>query len=234
MKSVILSIAAVLSFGVLHAQETEQSSFSGWVGERFVISGAVSYGYRLGEVPDEVSPMQKDYLEGLKSGVSLDVSAFYKLAKNHGLGFKYNVFYASGKMSNVDIIAPNGDSGFGDIEDNIMISFVGPAYMFDYINGRNQFNVEGSIGYMSYYNDAKALGNYEYFGDTVGVMVAGSYKYMVTNTFSIGPRIALVGGTIKTFELTGPNGFKETITLRDENRESLARFDIGVNFAFRF
>lgn len=234
MKSIILSVAALLSFSAIHAQESEGASFSGGKDQRFVISAAASYGYRLGKTPDNISSEQKEYLEELKSGFSLDISAFYKLAKNHGLGFKYNVFYASNTMNNLYIEAPNGDTGFGSIKDDIMISFIGPAYMFDYINGRNQFNVEGSIGYMSYINDAQALGEYEYFGDTIGVIFSGSYKYMVTEHFSIGPRIALVGGNITNFEVDGPNGYRDTFTLEDDNSESLWRFDAGVNFAFRF
>lgn len=203
---------------------------------RFMVTANVNYAYRLAKIPKEYNSLQRDYIKKLKSGISYDISAYYKFNSLRGIGLKYNVYRSSNEINNAQISAPDGQTGFGTISDDITISFYGATYIETYSkpNSPHTFQLEAGLGYMAYKNEAEALGSYEFTAGTIGVTINAAYRYSVSESFSFGPQISLIGGSISEFDLTGPNGYNETIKLGSNNRESLTRIDLGIVAAFRF
>ena len=140
------------------------------------------------------------------------------------------------ELNNVFIEStPAGDSGFGSISDDISISYYGFSIMYmSNSDGPHIFSAEVGLGYMDYSNDAEALGSYKFKGGNVGGALTLSYKYGFSEHFAIGPQIGLIGTALSEIKVEGPHGYRQTLILKDENKESLTRFDFGITAMYRF
>lgn len=234
MKNLYIAVLCLM-IGTAHltAQEAETPVESV---SPFFITANVNYAYRLGKVPDGANQLQEDYIKKLKSGVSLDFGAYYRVNESFAIGGKYNVYKSKMTINNVMMeFTPAGDSGVGSITDDITISYYGVGIMYiDEAADPHVFTAEISLGYMDYNNDAVALGDYNYSGSSVGLTLSANYKYKLSKNFSIGPQLTFVGGALTKFDLTGPRGYEETIKLDSETPESLSRLDIGLSATYNF
>lgn len=231
MKKIYLFSTLLLSIITVQAQEN-----SAVTGKKphFVISADVNYAYRLGETPDGLPAVLEDYTQDLKSGVSFGVGFYYKFNDFLGAGFKYNTYRSKASLNGIYAMAPNGDEGYTRIEDNVAISFYGPAFLFDKKMGIGYLTAEAAIGYMEYRNKTYILGDYKYTGQTLGFIAGVSYNFELFENFSAGPRLNIVAGSITELELTGPEGYKRTFDRDGDDAESMWRFDAGVYLTYRF
>ena len=202
---------------------------------RFIVTADVNYSYRLAETPDGLTASQKEYVDGLKSGMSYDISAYYRFNEQTSFGLKYSAFKSSGSLSDQDVIAPNGESGISDISDDVTISFYGVTALHDFASsGPHHGYVEGGLGYVHYNNDTHVIDNYTITGGSIGFFIGASYQFMAFEGFSIGPKVTVYTGTVGELDVEGDNGFNGTIELEDDNRESLNRLDLGIQAMYRF
>lgn len=226
----------LLSTCGLYAQEVTTATFTVDNDPKFIVSANFNYAYRLAKIDKSYSDIQRQYLKNLKTGLSYDISAYYMVSDFIGVGLKFNSYNSSERIDDADIIAPNGDSGFGSIADDVTISFYGVGAIYNLLErgSKHVVNMEVALGYMGYKNDAYALGDYKFKGSTFGASLSVSYQYMAFENFSIGPKLGLVGGALRKVDLTGPDGYNETIKLNSENAESLSRLDMGIVASYRF
>lgn len=235
-RSLTGALFLLLSTCGLYAQDITTATFTVDNDPKFIVSANFNYAYRLAKIDKSYSDIQRQYLKNLKSGLSYDVSAYYMVNDFIGVGLKFNSYNSSESIDDADIIAPNGDSGFGRISDDVTISFYGVGAIYNLLErgSKHVVNMEVALGYMGYKNDAYALADYKFKGSTFGASLSISYQYMAFENFSIGPKFGLTGGALKKVELTGPDGFSETVKLDSENAESLSRLDMGIVASYRF
>lgn len=226
----------LLSTCCLYAQDATTATFTVDNDPKFIVSANFNYAYRVAKIDKSYNDIQRQYLKNLKSGLSYDISAYYMVTDFIGVGLKFNSFNSSERIDDADIIAPNGQSGFGSLSDDITISFYGVGAIYNLLEPGNKHvvNMEIALGYMGYKNDAYALGDYTFKGSTFGASMSISYQYMAFENFSIGPKLGFTGGALKKVDLTGPDGYSETVKLDSENAESLARLDMGIVASYRF
>lgn len=235
-RSLTGALFLLLSTCGLYAQDVTTAAFTVDNDPKFIVSANFNYAYRLAKIDKSYSDIQRQYLKNLKSGLSYDISAYYMVNDFIGVGLKFNSYNSSESIDDADIIAPNGDSGFGRISDDVTISFYGVGAIYNLLErgSKHVVNMEVALGYMGYKNDAYALGDYKFKGSTFGASLSISYQYMAFENFSIGPKFGLTGGALKKVELTGPDGFSETVKLDSEDAESLSRLDMGIVASYRF
>lgn len=187
--------------------------------------------FRLGKMPPNVSPVFKNYVKDLKSGFSYDAHFNFMFDENRGLGLRYNSFNSKGSLNNVYVTAPNGQTGYGFTSDNITISYIGADYLYidKSPNKKVEYKLNLSMGYMGYQDKTNVLGEYKITGSTFGMVTDFGVNFFITDYFSVGPQLGIVGGAIRRFDITGANGFKGTLKLDSKSVESLWRIDLGIN-----
>jgi|GEM_PF-3434064 len=202
---------------------------------KFMVSANVNYGIRLADNPKGLPSSLENYVDDLKKGISFDISAYYMLNQRTGVGLKYNTFSSGNSLAAQDAIAPNGETGITNIEDNIRISFYGASVIYNLLEpGAHNVWIDGGLGYMHYNNDAYVNGDYTLSGGTIGFNAGISYQYEAFPGFSFGPKLSLYTGAISTINITGPNGYDEELSLDSDQRESLIRIDMGMGANYRF
>jgi len=80
---------------------------------QFHLGADVGYGYRLGTVETDDIYL-KDFIKGLRSGLSIGTDASFYLRPTFGFGMKYSFFYAS--------------NSWGDVWEKTYTNFVGPVF----------------------------------------------------------------------------------------------------------
>jgi hypothetical protein len=204
--------------------------------KHFIFNTSFGPSFRLGKTPNGLNSKQKEYIKDLKSGFSYDFTLYYTGNGENCFGIKFNRYQSKGSLANQDIVAPNGDSGYGTVSDNISITFIGPAFMIinESDNGKWDYKLEVAIGYTGYLNKAAILDNYELKGATFGMTGGFGFNYKIAKNFSVGPQINFIGGALKQFDITGENGYKSSFKYPKEEFESLWRIDLGLNAIIKF
>lgn len=196
---------------VLQAQEIEF--------QRVNIEIDAGWGYRLGPVEAE-DQVQKDYLNGLRSGVAVGGAFFYYLRHTLGLGLKYSFFYA------------NNESG--EYWDKTYFNYIGPAF-----NGKTptlgKSNIKlcytASLGYLHYRDRGygMTINNQAMEGiitaQSLGIYTDFGAEFRLSNKVYFAAKIYLLGGVAYNAELSTAYG-KEKFEIEDG--ENLSRFGISA------
>jgi hypothetical protein len=201
----------------------------------FILNANVGPSFRLAKIPDGLSADNEDYIRELKSGLSYDFSAYYVM-HDRGYGLKYNVFRSKNERNNATNFDPlvNIPTSFSD---DITISYIGPSFLYTELQDAKlgEAFIEVSFGYMSYKNKATINGqNFTIKGGNLGMIAGGGYHFRLHKQFLIGPQISFVGGTLRKFKYDFGNGYGETVSLDNDEYESLWRIDLSVSAKFRF
>lgn len=201
---------------------------------RFIINANVGPSFRLAKIPDGLSSEYEDYFKELKSGLSYDISAYYVM-HDRGYGLKYNVFRSKNDHPNTvtDLIFNNPNN----FSDDITITFIGPSFIYTELPSANvgEAFLEMSLGYVSY-KDKAELGSDKFTikGGNLGIVAGGGYHFRLTKQFLVGPQVSFVGGMLRKLKFENSNGATETISLNEDEYESLWRIDLSVSAKFRF
>lgn len=217
----------ILITTILHAQANE----------KFIITTNYGLAFRVGKTPDNIDSSLKSVIKDLKSGSSFDISMYYRLKGNGGIGLKYNQFNSSGSSDNVTYTFPNGNQEKGYLGINNKIFYIGPSFIIDSFdsNSKHQGLLDLSIGYIGYRDQMKIIDeNFNLKGGNLGLVGSLGYRYCLSKFISVGPQVNFVGGTIKKFKMTGENGYSSEIKFSGDEGESLWRIDLTIGATFNF
>jgi hypothetical protein len=233
MKKIVLVITLLTSFG-LFSQENEKSEANQ---SSFIIKGSVGPSFRLAKTPSNLPNYLKSYVTNLKSGMSYDFSGYFLINKSHNaIGLKYNSFNSKASIGPLDLIAPNGETGYARTSDDITISFIGLSYgYFGLVDDENGgFDMEMAFGLVSYKDKTNVLGAYEITGSTIGLVGSFGYDIKLVKGLYLEPKLGYAMGTIGQFDIKGENGYKGKLKLEGDSKESLFRFDFSAGLNYRF
>ena len=118
--------------------------------------------------------------------------------------------------------------------------YVGP--IDSYAGGAIVYGASSNLTYHSFYGGGSekvritSAGNIvnlgKIKGSAFGMVVSGSFQYMITKRISIGVRVGILLGTLTKYKKTIPGLGTETVKLSDDEKESLGRLDISGGSRF--
>lgn len=187
---------------------------------------AIGYGWRTAENPDGLSRQEEDYIKGLKSGLTVDISAYYNLKENMGLGLKFSNFSASssGMFTATD---SQGQTISANLSTDDTITFFGPAFMFANFseNTPHKLLIDIALGVITYTSKTAGITGK---GSNLGAEMNIAYQYEITKHIYLGPKLGLTGGTLSKMTVNG-----QTVNLGD-SKEGLSRVNLSAAATFRF
>ena len=204
---------------------------------RFMFLANIAQSFRLASSPDGLNSEQKKYFKDLKSGLSYDLTAYYLKDGSNGFGIKYNVYQSSGTIRNQSLFLSDGTVISGDFSDDITISFIGPSFIISENQNSKlgEANLELAIGYISYKNDSRIIGNpLKITGGNLGMIGGMGYHFRLAPNFFFFFQMNFIGGMLKKLKYTYGDGSSETIKLNEDEYENLWRIDLAIGAKLRF
>lgn len=194
---------------------------------RISIIPSVGYAWRLAKMPSGISRETRDYIKGLKTGVNVDVSAYYHLRGNGAVGIKYSNYMASstGRLTFQNF---NGQNVSASVTTKDNISFVGPSYLFSNFkeDTKHKLFYDIALGVITY---TTKTGSVKGTGSNLGLEANFAYQYAITNHVFIGPKLGLTGGTLSKMKYNGT-----TVNFGEDEKEGLSRLSLSAAATFRF
>ncbi len=198
---------------------------------RLAINGG--FGYRIGVIPDDISPEFKDYIKELKTGYVYSGDLSYFITKYIGFGLKYNFFNASNSMDDIYIEDMFGNRRYGKMSDDISITFIGPTFTTRFIkaNKNDAIILNVGVGYLGYNNDLVIIDKYNISGSSMGLTFDFGYDIALSSDLALGIQLSIISGSLFQYTLDDGNT-KEIIILEEGEFESLNRIDLSVGLRF--
>ncbi|MCX8532723.1 hypothetical protein [Chryseobacterium luquanense] len=195
--------------------------------QKISLTPSFGYAWRVNKISSALSPQERNYIKGLKSGTNFDIALRYEIKNGVQIGFKYSNYSAShtGRLSVVDNM---GTTTSAVVSTKDAINFYGPSFTvtnFDQPT-KHKFLLDASLGAMSY---TTKTGNIKGKGNTLGAEVDFAYQYEINKHILIGPKIGLSGGSLRKISYNG-----QVLDLGEENREGLSRVSLAASATFRF
>lgn len=203
--------------------------------KRFRLSVNGGIGYRTAENPDDLSSVENNYLDELKSGGTFSADFSYFFSEAIGIGVKYNYFGSKNTIDNVTMDV-NGDAvnETGSVTDDINIAFFGPMVsgMSYSGNRKNALFFNLALGYLHYLNKGELIGyDVRAKGSTFGLVGEIGYQIGLSETFSLAFTGSYTVGTLSKMKV-GYGGAYETVKLEDDQKENLSRIELTVGLVF--
>ena len=213
----IFVLAAVFSLSCKAQQRSVKEG-------KVAIMASAGYAWRTAEIDGSITYPLRSHVEKLTSGFHFDISAYYRIAPNMGLGLKFNRYSASAETSLGGVYLSTKDR----------IIFIGPSFMYSNfeMDTPHKFYWDVALGYQQYMssNNFSGLGNFEVKGSSVGLYSTIGYQYAVSRSFLIGPQLGLGLGAVK---LHAENGRSLSLGNNDK-KEGLGRVSLAATATIRF
>ncbi|PKF74503.1 hypothetical protein [Chryseobacterium sp. PMSZPI] len=194
--------------------------------QKFSFIPSVGYGWRVAETPSGLSREEKNYVKGLKSGLHIDLSAYYHI-KNLGIGVKFSNYSASSN----GILSARDSQGYNvyvpvSTQDNI--TFFGPSIMYSNYNEPTNHKLffDVALGVISY---TTKTGNVKGTGSNIGLDAGFGYQYALSKNIFIGPKLSMTAGTLSKMTFNGT-----TVNFGDKEKEGLTRVSLSGVATFHF
>ena len=201
---------------------------------RFSVNGG--FGYRTATFPNDMPSDLRNFLQRMRLGFQLDLSATYFFSEWLGLGLNYNAFFASNEGDNWSWTPPLGGATlFGTMGMQDRITFLGPTFstrIFDR-QKRNAFVADIGLGWLAHRFRATMNSSelYRIDANTVGFHLNLSYDIWLSAATSLGIQFTMTTGSYTNYTITHNNG--QEVSVRIENgSENISRIGLSVGLRF--
>lgn len=205
--------------------------------DHFRLTLNTGYSYQSARMSEDIPSDFEEYTKDLRSGYHIGADFFYYITEPLGFGLKYSMFRTSNQMDNIYLIDPYGTRHYGNMADDIRITFIGPAFSTRLLNKNKSgaFLMNMAIGYLGYNNDFVLIDEYSMNGSTAGYIYEIAYDWKMGESAFLGLQISYIGGNLFSYELTDGSYTRE-VELDPEEDEmiSVSRFDFSVGLRFAF
>lgn len=200
---------------------------------RFRLAINSGYSHHTAKVASNVPADFKSYVKDLMSGYHFSGDLEYFFSEPVGVGLKYTVFKSSNKINEIYIDDNNGNRVYGNLSDDLTISFFGPTVLTRLLNHdkSNAFIFGLSLGYLEYSNEKVAVDAYKITGSTFGTDLNIGYEIGLSENFSLGFQVTSLIGLLTEYDISDGR-ITQTISLEKEEYESLNRIDFSVGIRF--
>jgi hypothetical protein len=229
IRNTLLPVSEVASYQTDYYQTEEVPSdkVSGnKIYPRFRLAVTGGWSYRIGHLPENVSPLVNDYLQELKSGFHYEAGLSYYFNEYLGAGFKYNEYLSSN--------SDDGSMGYGNLSDRIRINYIGPVLSTRFFNQtkKNCLLMDFGIGYLGYHDKALfASEKLTLTGSTAGLYWSIGYDIGISGNLALGFQLSLISGMMSEYKRS--NGiYTNVIKLEKDSRESLSHIDLSIGLRF--
>jgi len=192
-------------------------------GSKGVMRGRMygGWGYRTAKISSDLSSDAREYLEELKRGYTFGGEMYYYFSETVGYGGMFSIFRTSNEISSISLA------------DDISISYFGPAVQSRMRSGNGNIYLLSTVGlgYLKYYDKAKAGSNITFDAGTLGLMFGFGMDFKINDNFGGTIGVSYLQGQITEVTVSA-NGKRETIKLDKKNYESLNRLDLNIGIYF--
>lgn len=191
------------------------------------------YSKLLMEVPEDLPPAEKDFVNGLNTGMNLGADLVYYWAMKLGYGFKANVFLSSQSAPHNELF---DDPWPGDFLQEVRIVFAGPQVSFRFFNKKQttMFHPGIAVGYMHAKFHSQVSGDYQLVtGSTLSVAIDLNYDIKLREDLFAGLRVSYLGGKLSEVSV-GDVWNSYEVALSNDRMHDLKRMDISVGVRFLF
>lgn len=198
---------------------------------RIALNGG--YGYRTNKMSSTIPSGFSEYSKKIKSGLQFSGDLTYYFTEPLGIGMKYSSFKASNSMSNIYIEESNGNRRYGNMSDNIRISFIGPFFSTRFLNKdkTNALLMNVALGYMRYKNNFTLIDPYKLTGSTMGMAFDIGYDFKFSSNLILGVQLSAISGVLTGYKLYD-GSTTQNIELQKENYEGLNRLELSLGLRF--
>ncbi len=194
---------------------------------RITYSGG--YSYRLAPIDPNIPDDFINYMEKLKSGFHLGSDVIYFFSQAWGIGAKGGLYKASNSINNIYVEVGNGNRIYGNMSDNITISFAGATLATDLFkqNRKNRLLLSFSLGCLWYEDDMILIDMFKVKGNTFGTALNIAYDIQLSEHLSLGFMASLYAGSMSEYTIS--DGMTTlAVDLDAQHQENLTRFDLSV------
>lgn len=179
----------------------------------------------IGAIGEDVSPVEKEYLQKLKKGMNLGAGIDIFFHEYIGIGLGYNWFNSTSAIQNAYV----DDNYVGTIEEDITVQFIGPRILgrFSFAKEKATVIVHVSGGQAWYKNNVFYAGSYVLKSSNFGGSVGAGLDYRLDESFAIGIDANLFAVLLKNFE-AGTAGSNYTVQYQPEAANNISRVDLSV------
>lgn len=210
----------------LEAPITTNQEFNN-LGNKFKIIVHGGYSYRIAKIDEDMSPLIKDYIKGIKSGFHIGADIIYFYSENRGVGLQYSLLKTSNRLSDITLTYEDGTSAYGNLEDNISLSYIGTSYTSQLFFGANNnvFSYGVGLGYLGFNNEGEDVGTmFKRQGATLGTNYTAGLEVPYTTNLSLSVKAGILFGLLNKSTITYVDGS----TSIDDRKENLNRIDISL------
>jgi hypothetical protein len=202
----------------------------------FMLGFGLGYSYRLAKVSQNLPVELQEYIQKLKSGITVKVDAAYFFGRFFGIGAKYYLTHSQNRLENVLFELNGGGYQVGEVSDNINIhsfQFVVTSRVLNK-TGKFHFLPALSAGYTAYQNNAVVLYPVKLSSGTFSMGVHLSTDFALTDNLFAMLGVDYTTGILSYYDAEyGTN--RDRITLNGDNQDNLTRVELwgGVRYYFK-
>ncbi len=205
-------------------------------GKGFMLGFGLGYSYRLAKASPNMPQELKDYIQKLKSGITVKVDAAYFFGRYFGIGAKYYLTHSQNRLENVLFELNGGGYQVGEVSDNINIHSIQFVVTSRVINktGKFHFLPALSAGYTAYQNNAVVLYPVKLTSGTFSMGVHLSTDFALTDNLFAMLGVDYTTGILSYYNAEyGTN--RDRITLDGDTQDNLTRVEFwgGVRYYFK-
>lgn len=192
------------------------------------ISANAAFSYRIAPV-EGGNALEEDYYRGLKKGFNYGADLIFYFNDVYGIGLKYSASNYKNELKDISITYQNGVVRYGDISDNISVSYIGPGLFTRRLtkNMKGYWVMGMTIGYIRYFDDCKVIDPMTVSGETIGLGFDVSYDHQIYPGVSLGGKVSYITGNLTEVKIDDGTSVS-VIKLQAGQYESLSRIDAGL------
>jgi hypothetical protein len=235
IRNTLIPVAQVTHYKFDYYQEAEVPIAKGYkIYPRFRVELNGGWNYRIAKISENVPSDLTSYIRKLMSGFHVGAGLTYYFSEYFGGGVKYNNYWSSNKINNVQVTYLDGTTDFGNISDDIHVTFIGPVFSTRLFNSKktNCILLNLAVGYVEYKDKGVlASKNIEIEGSTVGACMDVGYDIGISKNWALGIQVSLMSGVISQVKYSDGRQ-TQTIKLDNNQRENLARIELSIGLRF--
>jgi hypothetical protein len=178
----------------------------------------------------QYSSVARSHINKLRHGYHFGADFAYFPGKHIGVGVMYGLYGASAQTDNVyGMNLLTGQIGVGPVIDNINMHFIGPSLNSRFFTGRrgNSLNLDFSMGYVHYVNNASFVDRFRFDSSTFGFSFSAGVDRVISRNITVGLGVSYAYAVLDHFDVQYGNTNRK-ISLSGDNRQNMSRLELSL------